>query len=426
MGPKINHIVSDQECGRPITDPTARKDVSHVNDPETKPEPIPKPYKKPTGKMTKKEARRIAKSNMKMDGWLKNETIQKKKEKLEINTRRLEEEIEIDMEWTDPVLEQEREIKKKEALRKRNILLTKLMVKDIVNNLVEETPARSEVAKIMDIVVKESSYEVETNMIWNKLLGNDVILRRIRIKLEDMAENERLEKEVAMKAKRLENRNKKEKEWKEKKNMMDLLCGMESLGLGSFEGEWDEHNAMDDWMMEALLNGHLLDDDIIMDVAHKDEKAEDTDMLVDEFTELVEPDDEMMSTFEDWLEKELCDMDVDGGTRELVFGNILSKLQHHGEGGGGMRGTEISENAYYGGGTWYLNGWLAPPAERGGRGENYDHVQSEDMEICDIYDSKGDITMGDISGRKRSSRPSSSRMMPNETRVSTVNTRCKI
>ena len=83
----------------------------------------------------------------------------------------------------------------------------------------------------MDIVVKESSYEVETNMIWNKLLGNDVILRRIRIKLEDMAENERLEKEVAMKAKRLENKSKKEKEWKERKNMTDLLCGMESLGL---------------------------------------------------------------------------------------------------------------------------------------------------------------------------------------------------
>ena len=78
-----------------------------------------------------------------------------------------------------------------------------------------------------------------------------------------------------------------------------------------FEGEWDEHNAMDDWMMEALLNGHLLDDDIVMGVAHKDEKAEDTDMLVDEITELVEPDDEMMPTFEDWLEKENCDMDVD-------------------------------------------------------------------------------------------------------------------
>ena len=82
-------------------------------------------------------------------------------------------------------------------------------------------------------------------------------------------------------------------------------------------------------------------------------------------------------------------------------------------GGGGERGTEISESAYYGGGSWYLNGWRAPLAEMVGRGKNCDNMQTEDMEVCVANDMRDEITKGDNWGRKRSSsRPSATRWCP--------------
>ena len=34
--------------------------------------------------------------------------------------------------------------------------------------------------------------------------------------------------------------------------MESLLEGMRCLEVGSFEGEWSEHEILDDWMMAAL------------------------------------------------------------------------------------------------------------------------------------------------------------------------------
>ena len=109
----------------------------------------------------------------------------------------------------------------------------------------------------------------------------------------------------------------------------ELLCRIEGLGLETFEGEWEEHEALDDWILDAMMNGHLLDEDTDMEDAVEEEHFMDIEMNeYAEWSELNHTQDGE-STFEDWLENELCEMDVDGETRDLVFGLKPSKPQPH-------------------------------------------------------------------------------------------------
>ena len=65
--------------------------------------------------------------------------------------------------------------------------------------------------------------------------------------------------------------------------------------------------------------------------------------------------------YEAWLTNELLAMDVDGDTRELIQRKTTF--------------LNISSEAYYGGGTWFVDRWYNPPVNCAGRGEN--NVYSE-------------------------------------------------
>jgi hypothetical protein len=80
-------------------------------------------YKLNKGKISKKESLSIAAKNRKVSSWLRNETRIKKQEKEESNTRGMEREMEKEMEWTDPVIEQERSERKREAGKKARTFL---------------------------------------------------------------------------------------------------------------------------------------------------------------------------------------------------------------------------------------------------------------------------------------------------------------
>jgi hypothetical protein len=82
------------------------------------------------------------------------------------------------------------------------------------------------------------------------------------------------------------------------------------------------------------------------------------------------------TNYEDWLEKELIDMNVDGGTRDLVFReeNITRMLNEKNvRNVNNMKPDLISKEAYENGGSWVMDRWVCPTVRRG-RGKNEDNV----------------------------------------------------
>ena len=100
----------------------------------------------------------------------------KKRDREEKHSRRLEEEIVLDMDWTDPVIDVNRRNKQSEARKKQKLFLCTAMVKRMVIEIVEETPAASAVGMIMKEVVEEAA---KTGMIWKELENDEDILQRI-------------------------------------------------------------------------------------------------------------------------------------------------------------------------------------------------------------------------------------------------------
>ena len=110
-------------------------------------------------------------------------------------------------------------------------------------------------------------------------------------------------------------------------------------------------------------------------------------------------DEQDASTYEVWLTNELLAMNVNGDTRELR----LRKATF----------LNISGEAYYGGGTWFVDRWYNP------HGEN--NVYSETMiqgvhnsTLCSFPNEKSkEITRGDVDSdtnirKRRGTSPSSS------------------
>ena len=56
-------------------------------------------------------------------------------------------------------------------------------------------------------------------------------------------------------AKRLEMKEEKMRLWKERSKMMNLIKEMDSLKLETFDGEWNEHDLIVEWMLEILVSG---------------------------------------------------------------------------------------------------------------------------------------------------------------------------
>ena len=206
----------------------------------------------------------IAEKNKKVSSWLRNETRIRKQEKEESNTRGMEREMEHEMEWTDPVIEQERSERKREAGKRQEHFWCRGMVKSIVEEMIKQTPATSVVGRLMDKVISEAALMGQTASIWKELESDEILLKMIEEKIEDRKHTKRLEMEEEGRRERLKIREWKRKKWLEKRRMEKLVEEMSYLELGSFEGEWEEHEKLDDWMMKAQEYGVLIDEDELM------------------------------------------------------------------------------------------------------------------------------------------------------------------
>ena len=51
--------------------------------------------------------------------------------------------------------------------------------------------------------------------------------------------------------------------WKEKQRMKNLITGLDGMRLETFEGEWEEHDLMNGWMVDVTVS-NLGDDDVVM------------------------------------------------------------------------------------------------------------------------------------------------------------------
>jgi hypothetical protein len=102
--------------------------------------------------------------------------------------------------------------------------------------------------------------------------------------------------------------------------MESLLEGMRCLEVGTFEGKWSEHDMLDEWMMAALEEGGLIDDDDTMTVVKNDGYGDIEDIEIMEtmvYNSIIEDDEineesKNEECYEDCLAKELLAMDVDG------------------------------------------------------------------------------------------------------------------
>jgi hypothetical protein len=105
-----------------------------------------------------------------------------------------------------------------------------------------------------------------------------------------------------------------------------------------------------------------------------DENMEDMEnMQTMNDNSMMDEDEINEECYEDWLAKELLAMDVDGGTCELIKRKTTF--------------LNISSNAYYGGGTWFMDRWYIKPAEYAVRQKNNiysvkDIVYSETQVQC--------------------------------------------
>ena len=118
--------------------------------------------------------------------------------------------------------------------------------------------------------------------------------------------------------------------WKEKQQMKNLITGLDDMKLETFEGEWEEHDLMDGWMLDVMVSS-LGDEDVVMaceDASEEMEVSED-DMTIVEWLESIlhrDVEDDNMDVYEDWLENELNVMMVDDETITRVRNKSLLKF----------------------------------------------------------------------------------------------------
>ena len=303
-----------------------------------------------TGKIRKKEGKALAAKNKKLSAWLRDETRTKNEERVEIKSRRLEDEQIEDMEWLpDPAVERERAERKAAARKQQEQFLTRMMVSKLIQEIVEITPAASAVGKVLLEVMEEATRTGMINEIWNDIGGDDDMIARIGSKIKDRESTRRTEELEMKRTARLLKKENISKKWMEERKMESLLEGMRCLEVGAFEGEWSEHEMLDEWMMAALEEGGLIDDDDAMTGVKNDgyEDIEDMEVMETMDDNSMMEDDEIYEEneneecYEDWLAKELLAMDVDGGTCDLIKRKTTF--------------LNISSIAYYGGGTWYMD-----------------------------------------------------------------------
>ena len=173
--------------------------------------------------------------------------------------------------------------------------------------------------------------------------------------------------------------------------MSKLVDEMVGLVVSESKDDWndldEETRILDDWLILACVTGTLVDDDI--DMANGMDGAEVLDeitttirdtssMDIDEYEWMNSEDMDISEhrDYEDWLESELVEMNIDGGVRDLIFceENITRMLNNNNNVNivkivNNAEQELISREAYENGGSWVVDRWVCP-VNRAGRGEN--------------------------------------------------------
>ena len=359
---------------------------------------------------------------MKITSWIKDKTWSVRKERRETEYRRLEDETVLDMEWSDPTEEQRKTEKLKKAQRKKDHLLNTLMIREMMTKMAGEIPALASVMEVVDIMVEEAVETGEVEMIWRQMIKDEKVLKKLERKIEERKSSQRLEEEEKLKQRRLEAQKVMKDKWLRRMEINQLIDDVGRLDLSENKDDWndldEDTKLLDDWLILACENGTLVDEDV--DMAISMDGAEVLDEVTIEDASMMEiVEEEWMNSedmdvsehkdYEDWLESELVDMNIDGGIRDLIFReeNITKRLNYSVNIVNNADRALISREAYENGGSWLVDRWVCP-GDRVGRGEN-----NEDN-VCAVYQSRANDRSGEsnnnnmetVNKRKRT-RPSS-------------------
>ena len=186
--------------------------------------------------------------------------------------------------------------------------------------------------------------------------------------------------------------------------MTKLVDDLKGLAVSEPKDDWNDIDAetmiLDDWLVQACVAGTLVDDDVDMtngingaeeildDMTKTITDTSNMDIDDDEYERMIGDDMDISEhmKYEDWLESELMEMNIDGGVRDLIFReeNITMKLKENMNIVNNVNIAEIVNNAeqeivsreaYENGGTWVVDRWVCP-VNRVGRGEN---------NVCVVY-----------------------------------------
>ena len=140
----------------------------------------------------------------------------------------------------------------------------------------EITPTAS--GKVLCNVMEKATRTGVANEIWKEIQGDDNMVARIESKIKVRESTRKMEKHEMKRTARMMKKDSIAKKWMEERRMESLLVGMRCLEVGSFEGEWSENEILDEWMMAALEDGGLMDDDDAMTGVKNDGNDEIEDM----------------------------------------------------------------------------------------------------------------------------------------------------
>ena len=169
------------------------------------------------------------------------------------------------------------------------------MVKDIIDIIIPLSMS----ANIIDILISRSVRMGKAGVIWTELAQDDQLRDDIRVRMIEEEDKKRKDAWNEARIKRLELKEEKMMIWKERKRMQNLITELEELRLETFDGEWEEHDLLDGWMLDVIVSC-LEDVDVVMfgEDDAEEMKVEDDDMDSGVWLELIQkegggPDDVM-------------------------------------------------------------------------------------------------------------------------------------
>ena len=293
----------------------------------------------------------MAKKNSKLTNWVTNG-------KIPVTSEKHDDENIDDTDWPeveDPIKIMRIEMAKEKSRRSK----ISFMCKGIIDEMVNSVEARSEVNKIVDMVLDRSVWRIRIFEVWS-LLEEDknlqaVVMKKIlrqekekREEMEAMARDERIGRRVVAKRKWWARQT--EKEMVNLEEMMTCLtvCSREpEKHVQVVEMEWSEtelveHVLLDRWMKELGIEDNMEDQLLGVDF-DKEMRYLEGVLANNEARDSFKNDDKNITSNQDWVMP-------DTGGDQLVEGP-----EDHDQ-------LRVNTVAYHSLGTWFLNNWVLSTA----------------------------------------------------------------